>query len=177
MRRFTEFHLCTIRAKCAPVSAHLSICRNFTTAQLCVRHRVAIPPHRGSRSTRIGLYACTGATHREIAIGLGIPEDACETGPRTLIGPALPARARIVQCTNRVRSRKYSPRAQCVHSSRCRRMPDTRGIRYQSLPKRLTFRKNRCAFTGNGMAPEKPHRNCRSIKKPNAIRYLCTEGI
>lgn len=49
MRRFTEFHLCTERAKCAPVSAHLSICRNFTTALPWVRHRVAIPPHRASR--------------------------------------------------------------------------------------------------------------------------------
>ncbi len=32
MRRFTEFRLCPIRARCIPVSAHLSFCRNFATA-------------------------------------------------------------------------------------------------------------------------------------------------
>ncbi|KAF1031313.1 MAG: hypothetical protein GAK33_07605 [Burkholderia lata] len=177
MRRFTEFHLCATRAKCAPVSAHLSICRNFTTARLCVRHRVAIPRRRASRSALIGLYACTGVTHREIGTGSGIPKDACETGLHDPIGPALSARARIVQCTNRIGSRKYSPRAQYVHSSGYRRMPVTHGIRYPSLPKTLTFLKNRCASTAKGMAPEKPHRNCLGIKNPNVFRYLCSEGI
>jgi len=33
-------------------------------------------------------------------------------------------------------------------------MPDTRGIRYQSLPKSLTLLENRCAAVGTGMAPE-----------------------
>lgn len=31
--------------------------------------------------------------------------------------------------------------------------------------------------TGTEMAPEKSHRNRRSIKNPNLFRYLCTEGI
>lgn len=177
MRRFTEFHLCATRAKCAPVSAHLSICRNFTTARLCVRQSVAIPRCRASRSALIGLYACTGMTHREIEIGYCLRKDACETGPRDPIGPALSARARIVQCTNRIGSRKYSPRAQCVHSSAYRRMPDTCGIRYPRLPKTLTLPKNRCALTATGMTPEKSHRNCLGIKNLNAFRYLCMEGI
>ena len=45
MRGFTDFCLCSIRAKFAPVSAHLSICRNFTTALPGPRHRVATGCH------------------------------------------------------------------------------------------------------------------------------------
>ncbi|WP_157776444.1 hypothetical protein [Burkholderia stabilis] len=56
-------------------------------------------------------------------------------------------------------------------------MSGTRGIGYLSLPKTLTSLKKCGTATGTGMAPEKPHRNCRGIKKPNVFRYLCTEGI
>src|SRR5579863_3121926 len=56
-------------------------------------------------------------------------------------------------------------------------MPDTRGIRYQSLPKSLTLMKKCGAAAAMKRAPEKPHRNRHGIKNPNAFRYLCTEGI
>lgn len=116
-------------------------------------------------------------TYRESGIGSGIPKDACETGPGDPISRALPARARIVQRTTPIGSRKCSPRAQCLHSSGYRRMPDTRGIRYQGLPKTLTLPKNRCGSRGKETTPEKSHRNRRGIKNPNAFRYLCTECI
>lgn len=144
--------------------------REFTTGS---RSHLTVRP----RSRHIGLYACTAAAHREIGIASGTRKRAFETGPRGPIGPALPARARIVQRTNRVGSRKYSPRAQRVLSSRCRQMSGTRGIGYQSLPKTLTSLKKCGTATGSGMAPEKSHRNCRGIKKPNAFRYLYAEGI
>lgn len=49
MRGFTDFCLCPTRAKLAPVSAHLSICRNFTTALPAPRHRGRTGSHGSAR--------------------------------------------------------------------------------------------------------------------------------
>lgn len=69
----------------------------------------------------IGLYACTGVVRRNIgsASTRGKPPSKPVRAARS--AAASPARARIVQCANRVQSRKYSPVAQHADSSGCRR--------------------------------------------------------
>lgn len=124
-----------------------------------------------------GLYACTGVARREI--------DSASTHAKAPSKPARaarsarvwPARARIVQRANRIRSRKYSPQAQPADSSGYRRTPDTRGIGCQRLPKTLTLPTKCGTAAGTENAPEKPHRNRRGIKNSNLFRYLCTVGI
>lgn len=98
MRRFTEFHLCTTRAKLAPVSAHLSICRNFATSQPVSptqgRNCSAVPrpaPH-------IGLYACTGAAPRETGSASTRGKPPAKPARAARSAGARPVRARIVQC-------------------------------------------------------------------------------
>ncbi len=129
------------------------------------------------RLSRIGLYACTGAARRRFGSASIRGKPPSKRARATRSAGAWPARARIVQRANRVRSRKYSPQAQHVDSSGCRRTPGTRGTDHSPLPKTLTLRKKCGTAAGREMAPEKSHRNRRGIKNPNLFRYLCIEGI
>lgn len=99
----------------------------------------ATTPHHPSR---IGLYACTGMADQPVDLVVGIRKDRSKSGFRIRIRRVSGIRARIVQRTNNVRSRKYSPGAQLVASSRYSHMPDTRGVSRVGLPKMLTLIKN-----------------------------------
>jgi len=137
MRGFTDFCLCSTRAKLAPVSAHLSICRNFTTASPCARHRVATGC-RGPSHGPVCMYSRGCDAHPDPA---GRRKHRPKSPFDLSVEPVSQARGRIVQRTETVRSRKSSPRRLEILCPECRRIPRTRGIGREDLPKNLTLLK------------------------------------
>ena len=139
---FTDFRLCRTRAQLAPVSAHLSICRNFATALpgSSSQGRHWTSRHRADRPAP----ACM---HVQAWLYRGDRNHARHPGsaPKRMRLEAIEAdsqaRARIVQRTETVRSRKFSPQRLGILCPGSRRVPGTRGIASQDLPKSLTLLK------------------------------------
>ncbi|PFH19276.1 hypothetical protein BX604_5873 [Burkholderia sp. JKS000303] len=177
MRRLTDFCLCTTRAKPAPVSPHLSICRNFTTASTCTGHSVATACH-GIASAALCEPVCM---YRR-----GCPADRDHVRhPET-------------QPEKRLRSVKRacftSPGAHCTahrtrsvpkiltrptHNSVTRMSTNPRHTRDwpPRPPEKSHLIEKNGAATDAKATPEKPHRNRRGIKNLNAIRYLGETGV
>lgn len=96
---------------------------------------------KSSGQARTGLYAYTGAADRGDRNHARDPETAPKRMRREAIEADSQARARIVQRTETVRSRKFSPQRLGILCPGSRRVPGTRGIASQDLPKNLTLLK------------------------------------
>ena len=177
MRGFTDFCLCSTRAKLAPVSAHLSICRNFTTALPGPRHRVAtrcrdsarMGPHRPVCMYRHGwpgdcdLFRDPGMRAKKALCrvdpsrftGRGAHCTAHRNGPvpKILTSPALNSVTRMPKNPRHTRDRPPGP------------------------PEKPHLIEKSAAPTEAKAAPEKSHRNRRGIKNVNGIRYLCAASV
>lgn len=176
MRGFTDFCLCSIRAKLAPVSAHLSFCRNFTTAS---RVLVTGPP-------------------LAVAASGGRPEMPCMHVQARLTGQSRPlpvSKTGIEERSRDVdRSRFTGPGAHCTaHRNRpapkILTLPARNSVtristnprhtrdRQPRLPEKPHLSDKTGVPADAEVAPEKSHRNRRSIKNVNDIRYLCAPRV
>lgn len=128
----------------------------------------------GRRPVQNGLYACTGAADRARLTVFRTGKDASARCPVQHNRAIAAGRARIVQRTNGVRSRKFSPHAcrtavdSLPTNARHRRNPPFRPPENAHLDERSD------APADIATSPEKPHRNLPGFKNPNRIRYLRT---
>ncbi len=177
MRGFTDFCLCSTRAKFAPVSAHLSICRNFTTELPGPRHWVATGCHNRGRMGQ----------HRPVCMyRLGRRGDR-----ESLPNPEIRAKKALHEVA---RSRFTGPGAHCtVHrngpvpkilTSPARnsvtgmpRNPRHTWDQPPGPPEKPHLIEKSGAPADTKAAPEKPHRNRGGIKNVNGIRYLCAAAV
>lgn len=173
MRGFTEFCLCRIRARSAPVSAHLSICRNFATIREGDRASCPRCSYCRCQAANTRLYAhtatvqqhdCANARRRRMAVPRRIAKAARQGFGR---------RTRIVQRSLQPGSRKHSPWRRSITAIEAGTMPGTWAIGGMPIPKNLTFAFETGVVAVAGTAPEKPHRNLRGFKNPNGVQYLC----
>jgi len=177
MRGFTDFCLCSTRAKLAPVSAHLSICRNFTTALPGPRHRVATGSHGRARM----------GPHRPVCMyRRGWPGDRdflrdpeirakkalCRVDPSRFAGPGAHCTAHRNRSVPKILT---SPARNSVNGMP--RNPQHTRDQPPGPPEKPHLIEKSGAPADAKAAPEKPHRNRRGIKNVNGIRYLCAAGV
>lgn len=177
MRGFTDFHLCPIRAQRAPVSAHLSICRNFTTARSGLHHR--------------GATGCRGIARRgPVTPCMHVQARPTRRSRRhPVLKTGIEARLR-----GGARYRSTCPGAHCT-AHRNQRVPKilTLSARHSvtwipihprhtrdpqpAPPEKPHLNDKSGVRTDAKAAPENSHRNRRGIKNVNGIRYLCASCV
>lgn len=177
MRGFTDFCLCSIRAKFAPVSAHLSICRNFTTALPGARHSVATG-RRGIERTGsqrpVCMYrrGCLGDRDRAPHPETGTEKRVRNVDRNRFTGPGAHCTAHRIRSVPKILT--LSARNSVTSISTNPR--PTRDQQFKAPEKPHLDDKNDVP-TNAEAAPEKSHRNRRGIKNVNDIRYLCAPGV
>ncbi len=177
MRGFTDFWLCPTRAKFAPVSAHLSICRNFTTALPAPRHRAATGSHGSGRMSPHRPVCMYRRGYRGDRDSRADPEirakkALCRVDRSRFTG-------RGAHCTaHRNRSVPKILTSSARNSvTRMPKNPRHTRDRPPGPPEKPHLIEKSAAPTEAKAAPEKSHRNRRGIKNVNGIRYLCAAGI
>ena len=175
MRGFTDFCLCSIRAKFAPVSAHLSICRNFTTALPGPRHRVATGCHGIERTgphRPVCMYrlVCRGDRDR-------CPETRAEEGLRDVDrnrfnGPGAHCTAHRNHSVPKILTLSARNSVTLISTN-----PRHTRDQQPEAPEKPHLDDKNGIPTDAEATPEKSHRNRRGIKNVNDIRYLCASGV
>lgn len=120
MRGFTEFRLCRIRARSAPVSAHLSICRNFATVRGDDRASYPRCSHCRCQAANTRLYAHTATVQQH---------DCANARRRRMVVPRRIAKAARQGFDVRTRIVQRSPRRgpENAHLSDARSQRSTSG--------------------------------------------------
>lgn len=176
MRGFTDFCLCSTRAKFAPVSAHLSICRNFTTAlpRRSSQGRHSMQRLRASGPGSACMHVQARLSRRSKARSRS--ENPRPNGPagrrsRRFHGPGAHCTAHRNRSVPKILT---SP----ARNSVTRIPPNPRQTRDRppESPEKPHLIEKSGAMTDANATPEKPHRNRRGIKKINGIRYLGAAG-
>lgn len=177
MRRFTDFCLCSIRAKFAPVSAHLSICRNFTTAFPGPRHsgRHWLSRHRADGPATPCMHVqalLTGDRDRD-----WYPETCAEKGLRDVDRNRFNGLG--AHCTAHRNHSVPKILTLSVRNSVTLISTNPRHTRDQQPepPEKPHLDDKNGIPTDAETAPENSHRNRRGIKNVNDIRYLCASGV
>ncbi len=173
MRGFTEFCLCRIRAQSAPVSAHLSICRNFATVRGGDRASYPRCSHRRCQAANTRLYAhtatvqqhdCANARRRRIAVPCRIAKAAQQ---------GFDVRTRIVQ-------RSPRPGPENTHLSDARSQPTNSGqcpahgrSAVCRSRKGSPLRSKRVSLQSPAQLPKNLTVTSAVSKIPNGVQYLC----
>lgn len=177
MRGFTDFCLCSTRAKLVPVSAHLSICRNFTTALSALVTGPPLDVATSSGQVRASLYACTGVARRMITTATPGSGNLRRKGAQRVdrshfTGPGAHCTAHRNRSAPKILT---SPARNSV--TRIPTNPRHTRDRPPGPPEKPHLIEKSGASADAEAAPEKPHRNRRGIKNVNGIRYLCAAGV
>ncbi|VVU48129.1 hypothetical protein BAN20980_00823 [Burkholderia anthina] len=177
MRRFTDFCLCTTRAKPAPVSPHLSICRNFTTASTCAGHSVATACHdiaSAALCKPVCMYRRGWPADRD---HLRHPETRPEkrlrsVEPTCFTGPGAHCTAHRMRSVPKIltQSTRHSVIRTPTNPRHTRDWPPR-------PPEKPHLIEKSGAATDAKATPEKSHRNRLGIKNLNGVRYLGATGV